>query len=199
MSVAGSTGRPVGFTLVELAITLALMAVLGAMAAPPFSALVARQRLLGAAHHLQADIALARHESGRRGQPVVVQFQPGRQWCYALSTGPPADCRQARPGPANGVIKVVTVADHPGIDLLDASAMALHAGNGASVQSLLAGGHARFGLRDGQGQPGPMQVQGQPGPMQVQVRLGPQGRGSLCAPGAPVLGTPACVVASPGS
>ena len=190
MSVAGSAGRPAGFTLVELAITLAVMAVLGAIATPPFSALIARQRLLGAARHLQADIALARHESGRRGQPVTLQFQPGRPWCYAVVAGPPADCRHARPDSASGVIKVVSAADHPGIDLLDASAMALDAGNGASVQSLRAGGHARFGLRDGQGLPGSMQVQ---------VRLGPQGRGSVCAPGAPVLGTPACVVASPGS
>ena len=192
MSVAGSAGRPAGFTLVELAITLAVMAVLGAIATPPFSALIARQRLLGAARHLQADIALARHESVRLGQPVTVQFQPGRPWCYAVAAGPPADCRHARPDTASGVIKVVSAADHPGIDLLDASAMALDAGNGASVQSLRAGGHARFGLRDGQGQ-GPL------GPMQVQVRLGPQGRGSLCAPGAPVLGAPTCPVASPAS
>ena len=187
--MAGSTGRPVGFTLVELAITLAVMAVLGALATPSFSSMVARQRLLGAARHLQADIALARHESGQRGQPVTLQFQPGHQWCYAVSTGPPADCRHARPGLASGVIKVVTAADHPGIDLLDASAMALHAGNGASVQSLRAGGHARFGLRDGSGQ-------GLPGPVQVQVRLGPQGRASLCAPAAAVAGTAPCPVTS---
>lgn len=179
--------RPVGFTLVELAITLAVTAVLGAIATPSFSALITRQRLLGVARHLQADIALARHESGRRGAVVTVQFQPGRQWCYALSAGPPADCRHARPGPASGVIKVVSAADHPGIDLLDASAMALDAGNGVSVQSLRAGGHARFGLRDGQGLPGAMQVQ---------VRLGPQGRGSLCAPAAAVAGTAPCPVTS---
>ncbi len=188
--MARRAGPPPGFTLVELSITLAVMAVLGAIATPPFSALVARQRLLGAARHLQADIALARHESGRRGQAVTVQFQPGHQWCYALSTGPPGDCRHARPGPASGVIKVVTAAEHPGIDLLDASAMALHAGSGASMQSLRAGGHARFGLAAGP--PEPLQVQ-------VQVRLGPQGRASLCAPAAPVAGTTACPLAPPAS
>lgn len=178
--------RQAGFTLVEASITLAVMAVLGAIATPNWSSLVARQRLLGAAHHLQADIALARHESGRRGQPVTLRFQPGRQWCYALSTGPPVDCRHAGAALASGMIKVVQAADHPGVDLLDARTMALDAAGGASLQSLLAGGHARFGLRESQ-------------QTQLQVRLGPQGRGSLCAPAAPVAGTAACPAALPAS
>lgn len=178
--------RQAGFTLVEASITLAVMAVLGAIATPSLSSLMARQRLLGAAHHLQADIALARHESGRRGQPVTLRFQPGHQWCYALSTGPPVDCRHAGAALASGMIKVVQAADHPGVDLLHARTMALDAAGGASLQSLLAGGHARFGLREGQ-------------QTQLQVRLSPQGRGSLCAPAAPVAGTAACPVALPAS
>ena len=94
--------RQIGFTLLELVITLAILAVLGASATPSFNALIDRQRLHAAARHLQADLALARHESGRRGLPVQLNFQPGAQpdttaWALAISSiaGSPASPRLA--------------------------------------------------------------------------------------------------------
>ena len=170
-----------GFTLLELVVALAIAAVLGAIATPGFSGLMARQRLQAAAHHLQADIALARHEANRRGLTVHLMFQPGPRWCYALSAGVGTDCRQAAVLPGGGVIKVVNAADHPGITLLAAAAMAL---DGRSGTSLLADGHARFASGEGQ---------------QLQVRLGPLGRASLCTPAAPIAGTPPCPVLTAGS
>ena len=175
-----ATRRP-GFTLLELVVALAIAAVLGAIATPSFGGLLARQRLQAAAHHLQADIALARHEANRRGLTVHLMFQPGPRWCYALSTGVGIDCRQAVVSPGSGVVKVVNAADHPGITLLDAAAMAMDGRNGTS---LLADGHARFASGEGQ---------------QLQVRLGPLGRANLCAPAAPMAGTAPCPVPTAGS
>jgi Tfp pilus assembly protein FimT len=174
--------RRAGFTLLELAVVLAITIVLGAVAVPSFSGLVARQRLKSVAHGLQADIALARQEAGRRGMAVHLMFHPGPQWCCGVSAGFGVDCRQAQAAPGNGVIKVVRAADHAGTTLLEASAMAIDPRNGSS---LLADGHARFASPQA----------GQ----QLQVQLGRLGRASVCAPAAPVPSTPACPSTAPAS
>jgi prepilin-type N-terminal cleavage/methylation domain-containing protein len=171
--------RP-GFTLLELMVALAITAILGALATPSFSGLVARHRLQAAAHNLQADLVLARLEATRRGLTVHLSFQPGAQWCYALSAGTPVDCRHASaPAPGSPLIRVVRGADQPGIALINATPMALDASASATLQAV---GQARFGNAEGQ---------------QLQVQLGRLGRASLCAPGLPVSGAPAC--AAPGA
>lgn len=167
-----------GFTLLELVIALTIVGMLGAMALPSFASLVARQRLHAAAYHLQADITLARQEAGKRAQPVHLMFQPGTQWCYVLSVGIGIDCRQAAMAPGNGVIKVVRAADHPGVLLLEATAMALDGHSGASLTGM---GHARFASSEGQ---------------LLQVRLGQLGRASVCAPAAKVAGIAPCPAAA---
>lgn len=163
-----------GFTLLELAIALAITAILAAMAVPSFGSLVARQRLHAAAEHLRADIALARQEAGRRAQPVHLVFQPGSQWCYSLGTGPVGDCLKQPGGAGSGLIKVVRGADQPGVQLLLATPMTL---DGRTGGSLRAEGLARFASAEGQ---------------QLQVRLSAMGHASVCAPAAAIAGTPAC-------
>ena len=157
-------------------ITLAVMAVLATVASPSVTALLDRHRLQAAAHELQADIALARHESSRRGQTVTLQFQPGSLWCYSLSTGPAVDCRQPTLITGIQLIKRVQAPDHAGITLLRADTMVLDPWTGGRVNAL-ASGQARFASRGG---------------LQLQVRIGPQGRASVCAPAAPVPGNPPC-------
>lgn len=169
--------RHPGFTLLELMVVLAITAVLGALATPSFSALLARHRLRSAAHNLQADLALARLEASRRGLTIHLSFQPGAQWCYALSAGTPLDCRRADvPAPGSPLIRVVRGANLPGIALIAATPMTVDANALATLQT---GGQARFGNAEG---------------LQLQVQLGHLGRANLCAPGLPVSGTPACVV-----
>ncbi|MDH4393622.1 MAG: GspH/FimT family pseudopilin [Aquabacterium sp.] len=163
-----------GFTLLELAIALAITAILAALSVPTFASMVARQRLHAAAEHLRADIALARQEAGRRAQPVHLVFQPGSRWCYAIGTGPVGDCLQAVASPASGLIKVVRGADQPGVQLLLATPMTLEGRHGGSRHPE---GMVRFASAEGQ---------------QLQVRLTALGHASVCAPAAAIAGTPAC-------
>lgn len=163
-----------GFTLLELVIAIAIAVVLGAMTLPSYTSLVSRQRLVATARDLQADIAHAREEANRRGQPVYLVFQPGTRWCYALSTRPGADCRHSGQTPDGTTLKTVRADEHPGIDLRQSTTMALDGRNGTS---LLGVGFARFASAHG---------------LQLQVRLGPLGRSTVCAPEPSVSGMPAC-------
>ena len=61
-----------GFTLVELAATLAVLAVVAALAAPSLAALVERQRALAAFHALSVALAQARMAAIQRGRAVTV-------------------------------------------------------------------------------------------------------------------------------
>ena len=173
----GGSATDGGFTLVEVAIALAITALLAAMAVPTFASLVARQRLQAAVEHLRADIALARQEAGRRALPVRLVFHTGSRWCYAIGTAPALDCRPGEPAdPARGVIKVVQGSDQPGVQLLLATPMVVDSRTGGSPGG---GGLARFASAEGQ---------------QLQVSLGHLGHASVCAPAATVAGAAPCLV-----
>ena len=61
-----------GFTLLELMITLAILAIVVTLAAPPMSGLVYDNRLTTTANAFVADLNLARSEAMKRGTTVVV-------------------------------------------------------------------------------------------------------------------------------
>lgn len=62
--------RPYGFSLIELMVTIAIVAILIALAAPSFTALINRNRLSGQANELVASLQLARMEAVRRNARV---------------------------------------------------------------------------------------------------------------------------------
>lgn len=72
-----------GFTLVEMMITIAVAAIILAVAVPSFSRSFERQRLRGAAETLVAGIELARSEAVKRNQNIRVAFDRAT-WCYGL-------------------------------------------------------------------------------------------------------------------
>lgn len=61
-----------GFTLVELMITLSLVAIMAAMAVPSFTGFIANNRLAAQANELVASLNLARSESIKRNTRVTV-------------------------------------------------------------------------------------------------------------------------------
>lgn len=66
-------GRQRGFTLVELMVTLALMAILVGIAVPSFSTMIANNRIATQTNELVGALNLARSEAVRRGQGVSIR------------------------------------------------------------------------------------------------------------------------------
>ena len=93
----GRPRRRRGLTLLELSIVMAVLAILGALAVPSMAERLAGERLLSAASMYAADIADARHEAARRGQPLHVQASAGPAWCWAVATHAPCACGESTP------------------------------------------------------------------------------------------------------
>jgi type IV fimbrial biogenesis protein FimT len=72
---ADSTLRRYGFTLVELLVVVALVAVLAALAVPSFAGMFQRHRVDAVRHELLASLQLARVEAIRLGAAVVLERQ----------------------------------------------------------------------------------------------------------------------------
>ena len=113
-----------GLTLLELAIVLAVLAVLSALALPNFGGRIERQRMQAAAESLAADLTEARFEAARRGTPLYVQSTPGSDWCWVVSTLPSCPCGSAQ---ACG-LRSAGAAQHRGVELLGGMSLRLDPG-----------------------------------------------------------------------
>ncbi|HLL18994.1 MAG TPA: GspH/FimT family pseudopilin [Rubrivivax sp.] len=126
-----------GLTLIELVITLAVLAILSAVALPSIGASLDRHRLQASAHALAADIGEARFEAARRGQALHLQASAGADWCWSVSVNPDCPCGQAQ----TCQLQNVRAVDHPGVQIVSAQALRLdgagvaQAGTAALLQS----------------------------------------------------------------
>lgn len=162
-----------GFTLLEMMIALAIIAVLASLALPSFGAAVARQRLKAAAELLAADLAEARFEAARRGMPLHLNFRAGRDWCWATTTTSACDCSVQQ----SCRVKSARSADHPGVELVEASDVRFDPANGTARQPVAGNGAAL--LRSQRGE-------------LLSVSLSGLGRAKVCSPGGGLPGYPRC-------
>lgn len=163
-----SPSRSRGLTLIEIAVTLAVLAVLATLTLPSFGNMVERHRLISAAEGLAADLSEARFQAARAGQPLHVVFHTGTDWCYAVALAPGCDC--GRPQPCQ--LKTVRGADLPGTQLNAAANASFDPAALATV-----GGQADFSATQGA--------------VRLSVALTPLGRARVCSPSG-LRGYPAC-------
>ena len=82
-----------GFSLVELMVTLAMLAILVALAAPAFSDFQERSAVRGATEQFVGLIAQARFEAAKRNRPVsITMSRDGEIWCAGAIEGDATSC-----------------------------------------------------------------------------------------------------------
>jgi type IV fimbrial biogenesis protein FimT len=128
---ATQTRRPgeLGFSLVEAAVVVAIVAIVGASALPSFGALIDARRLDSAATRLAADLQLARSEAIARNRALRLSVVAGADaTCWVIHSGAAADCSCSAAGVAcgNGALAIQSV-------VLPSAERVAVAGNVASI------------------------------------------------------------------
>lgn len=81
-----------GFTLLEVAVVLVLVAILAAAAVPSYRTFLQRQQLRDVADLLRQDLRKAREMSVQAKAPIFLSLQGGKAWCWGISRDQPCDC-----------------------------------------------------------------------------------------------------------
>lgn len=121
-----STAHLGGFTLVELMVTVSVMAILAMTAVPSFSAMFNRMRVQGTAHELSADLQYARSESVRRRAAVALARDADGLGYTITAAGTPVKAVRFAGGMSMQASSTVTF--DPLRSMANASALTLAAG-----------------------------------------------------------------------
>ena len=116
------TRKTSGFTAFELAMTLAIMAILATFFMPPYLHWLRTSRLNGAANNLMGDIEMAKVRAIRENAFVAIQFQPTS---YAMFLDNGVGGGTAGDYIRNGSENLVRYRDLPTGVIIDVAAMTL--------------------------------------------------------------------------
>lgn len=176
------------FSLTEMVITVTVLAILAAIAAPSFISTLEKRRVIGAAEELAANLQYARTEAIKGNRSVGVNFTADGTdaWCYGMDDTPSdatvCSCGTGVGCTVDSVTKVFNSSGYRGVRMPTP----------AFGRVRNTGFEPRRGFPTGS--QGTVQFISTSG--QINVVLSPQGRIRLCSPDSPSLpplsGYPEC-------
>ncbi|HJV27137.1 MAG TPA: GspH/FimT family pseudopilin [Aromatoleum sp.] len=112
-----SRTRAAGFTLIEALVTISILAIITAIAAPSFEGAFANFRIRTSAEAIMSGLQLARIEALRRNQPVSFTLTTGTA-DWTVATLSPASQIQASKGNGAGNLSIETNSSQSAVTFL---------------------------------------------------------------------------------
>lgn len=111
--------KTVGFTLLELLITVAIVTIILVSGVPATINLIEQKRFEFAVQNSYFLLMKGKAQAVSLNRDVTVQFNSVSPWCIGLSDSGPCDCKALSSCTVNGVTEVLNAEDFPGITMQD--------------------------------------------------------------------------------
>jgi type IV fimbrial biogenesis protein FimT len=200
-----------GFTVIELMVTVAVVAVLALIAVPSFNDLIEKSRLRGATDDMVALLNVARARAIKLQRDVNVSVSGTTTWCAGASSAgdPPSvakqvpaatacDCTSAGACLVDGLPALVSSGDYKGVTISNVSSTGSGTSTGIKYVNAASGitFNSKFGSLDlGSLPTNPLVVvKSKSLKYSTQISISPLGQTSVCVPSSSpfVAGYPSC-------